>query len=101
MRKLANLGEGEEEQGKFLAAERERVANAGDRSSLVTRLAWQKRIAAFPYYIHNTTGNFLSPVWFKDPLILLPPTMSRLYEDALQSTIWLSLLLHHHFNLIC
>lgn len=68
----------------------ERVANAGDRGSLVTRRAWRKRITAFPYYIHNATGNFLSPVWLRDPLpllILLPPTIDGLKEDGLQATI--------------
>lgn len=66
------------------------VANAGDWNSLVTRWAWQKRIAAFPYYIHRATGNFLSPVWLRDPrplLVLLPTTMDELNEDGLQAPI--------------
>lgn len=66
------------------------VANAGDRSSLVTRLACRYRITASPYYIHNATGNFLSPVWLRDPLpwlILLPPTIDRSYEEGLKATI--------------
>lgn len=74
----------------FWPARGERVASAGDRSSLVAGLAWQKRITALPYYIHSATGNFLSPVCLGDPLpplVLLPPTTDRLYEDRLPATI--------------
>lgn len=68
---------------------RERVANAGDRSSLVTRRATHH---CLPLLHPQCYRQFSLPVWPRNPLpllILLPPTIDRLNEDGLQATVLL------------